>query len=303
MQIQISIQRPILTMLAVAGIGMWAVTSLSATGSQAAAATQAEDHAIGGEHDAAVIAKASLDVGREQTKQLVLEHKKEIYEYQLQLLEQQAASTQSAQDREKVTQTRQTLLSIIKDRAASEKLLTDALYALWDAQGTEVDDADIATDFSLDQAPVSLTQGISAYFHDNEYKAHFGFDHLATDIRTAQGTEIHAPADGVVVQATDNGLGYSYITLAHADGQYQTVYGHVSRIDVRTGDAVHAGDIIGLSGGAVGARGSGPYTTGSHLHFAMKHRGSDGKYRLIDPLPYLLHANGRIVNDQMESGV
>lgn len=298
MQIQISIQRPILTLAAIVAIGVFALSTV-----QTKKSTPLHAQAMGGDNTAATVAKASQDIQREQTKQAVLGQKKEIYEYQLKLLEEQAVASKNAQDMANVSEARKTLLAIIKDKTASEKLLTDALNALWDAQGTEIDTSMSGQiDFELVQAPVPLTQGISAYFHDNDYKAHFGFDHLADDIRAAQGTPIQAPADGVVVQAVDNGLGYSYLVLSHADGKYQTVYGHVSKMLVRAGDTVLAGNTVALSGGAIGAPGSGPYTTGPHLHFAMKRRGADGKYRLLDPLPYLLNATDRILNDQIESG-
>ena len=87
---------------------------------------------------------------------------KEIYEYQLQLLEQQAASTQSARDREKVTQTSDTAV-YHQGSCSIRKTLDRCAVCAVGCQGTEVDDADNATDFSLDRAPVSLTQGISAY--------------------------------------------------------------------------------------------------------------------------------------------
>ncbi len=129
--------------------------------------------------------------------------------------------------------------------------------------------------------PVSPYRGISAYFHDKSYFKIFGMQHNAIDIPTYQGTPIKAPAPGVVYKAKDNGYGYSYIILAHANG-FMTVYGHVSEIDVKVGETVREGQIIGLSGATPGTKGAGLYTTGPHLHFEIIR---DGVYQ--DPLNYL----------------
>jgi len=127
--------------------------------------------------------------------------------------------------------------------------------------------------------PVSPTRGISAYFHDSAYLAAFGIPHNAIDIPTAQGTPVRAPASGVVYKVKDNGdNSYSYIMLAHKGG-LMTLYGHVSKILVNERDIVLPGEVIGLSGGTPGTKGSGYLTTGAHLHFEVI---KDGKH--IDPL-------------------
>lgn len=127
--------------------------------------------------------------------------------------------------------------------------------------------------------PVSPTRGISAYFHDSAYLAAFGIPHNAIDIPTAQGTPVRAPASGVVYKVKDNGdNSYSYIMLAHKGG-LMTLYGHVSKILVNERDVVLPGEVIALSGGTPGTKGSGYLTTGAHLHFEVI---KDGKH--IDPL-------------------
>ena len=124
--------------------------------------------------------------------------------------------------------------------------------------------------------PVAIT----AYFHDPSYPKKWGV-HNAVDIRAKQYTEIHAPANGYVFQTKDNGMGYSYIILAHKN-KLVTVYGHVSEILVKPGTVVKQGDVIGLSGGMPGTKGAGWQTTGSHLHFEVWHDGEQ-----VDPLDYL----------------
>ncbi len=129
--------------------------------------------------------------------------------------------------------------------------------------------------------PVLPEKGISAYFHDSAYVGTFGVAHQAIDIPTYQASPIHAPADGVVFKTKDNGYGYSYIIVAHANG-YSTVYGHVSDILVQEGDQVVQGQVIGLTGGMPGTKGAGYMTTGPHLHFELHKDGTP-----IDPLDYL----------------
>jgi murein DD-endopeptidase MepM/ murein hydrolase activator NlpD len=128
--------------------------------------------------------------------------------------------------------------------------------------------------------PVPPDKGISAYFHDPTYPKKWGI-HQAIDIRAPQFTEIHAPANGYVFQTKDNGMGYSYIILAHKN-KFITVYGHVTQILVKAGTVVKEGDVIGLSGATPGTKGAGYQTTGPHLHFEVWHDGVQ-----VDPLDYL----------------
>lgn len=134
---------------------------------------------------------------------------------------------------------------------------------------------------SVLQWPVNPNHGISAFYRDPAYRNRFGVDHQAVDIPTNQGSEIHAPKDGIVYKTKDNGMGYSYIILSHK-GQLMTVYGHVSSIMVKEGDTVTAGSVIGLSGGMPGTTGAGYMTTGAHLHFEVLFKGQH-----VDPLDYL----------------
>ncbi|MFH0776557.1 MAG: peptidoglycan DD-metalloendopeptidase family protein, partial [Patescibacteria group bacterium] len=112
--------------------------------------------------------------------------------------------------------------------------------------------------------PASPTRGVTAYFHDSSYQGRFGVQHQALDFRLPQGSRVNAAAPGIIYKAKDNGKGYSFIAIAHPGG-LATVYGHISRILVKEGDLVRAGDLIGLSGGIPGTPGAGYMTTGAHL--------------------------------------
>lgn len=69
--------------------------------------------------------------------------------------------------------------------------------------------------------------------------------------------------------------------IIHANG-LSTVYGHVNKIFVSEGDFVVQGDPIGASGAMPGTCGSGPFTTGPHMHFEVRLNGIP-----VDPLGYL----------------
>ncbi|MEV7084359.1 M23 family metallopeptidase [Streptomyces sp. NPDC093085] len=101
--------------------------------------------------------------------------------------------------------------------------------------------------------------------------------HSGVDFRAASGTTVVAVGAGTVVEAGWGGSYGNNIVLRMADGTY-TQYGHLSSIGVSVGQAVAAGERIGLSG----ATGN---VTGPHLHFEARTTpdyGSD-----IDPVGYL----------------
>jgi len=110
---------------------------------------------------------------------------------------------------------------------------------------------------------------ITATFLDSGYRVFFGVPHKAIDIAQPQGSPIRSSSAGVVHYTQNGGsVGYSYILVGHRGG-YATLYGHVLQSYVRPGDDVDSGQIIGLSGGMPGTPGSGPMTTGPHLHFEV----------------------------------
>lgn len=123
---------------------------------------------------------------------------------------------------------------------------------------------------------------ITASFHDPEYPYRNIFEHPAIDIRTPQGSPVYAAESGYVAKIKDGGArGYSYLMLLHNENK-STVYGHVSRFDVKEGQFVTQGQLIARSGGTPGTAGAGRLTTGPHLHFEVRDNGIP-----VNPINYL----------------
>jgi cell wall-associated NlpC family hydrolase len=101
--------------------------------------------------------------------------------------------------------------------------------------------------------------------------------HTGVDFHAVQGTAVKAVHDGTVVKAGWGGAYGNEIVIKHGPGVY-TQYGHLSSLNVKVGDKVSTGRMIGLSGSTGNA-------TGPHLHFEVRvgiAYGTD-----VDPIKYL----------------
>jgi len=104
---------------------------------------------------------------------------------------------------------------------------------------------------------------------------YFSWYHPADDIANSIGTPVVAADSGRVVTVAYEGYGYgNHIIIDHGNG-YQTLYGHLSRINVGEGDNVGRGQQIGLMG-------STGRSTGPHLHFEISQNGGR-----VNPLSFL----------------
>lgn len=92
-----------------------------------------------------------------------------------------------------------------------------------------------------------------------EWRAHKGIDYAAPT-----GTRVKATADGIV-EFVGKQNGYGNVVLLKHQGQYSTIYGHLSGFakGLRKGNHVSQGDVIGY----VGMTG---LATGPHLHYEFK---------------------------------
>lgn len=86
--------------------------------------------------------------------------------------------------------------------------------------------------------------------------------HLGYDLAVTQHVGVEASNDGRIVYAAPLGIYGNCVVVDHGYG-LQTIYGHMSRIDVHEGDMVKRGQVMGLSG-MTGMAG------GDHIHFAMQ---------------------------------
>lgn len=107
-----------------------------------------------------------------------------------------------------------------------------------------------------------VTGRISGRFGSGRvYNGQPGAGHSGMDIAVPTGTPVKAPAAGVVTFADDLYLTGGTILLDHGHG-VSSNFLHLSRMDVKVGDRVAQGQVIG----AVGATGR---ATGPHLHWGM----------------------------------
>jgi murein DD-endopeptidase MepM/ murein hydrolase activator NlpD len=102
----------------------------------------------------------------------------------------------------------------------------------------------------------------------------FSWYHNGDDISAPNGNPIHAAQSGLVTWAgwTNSGFGYS-IVISHCNN-LATLYGHMQALDVKAGQPVIAGQVIGLEGMT-------GWATGPHLHFSVISFG-----QLVDPMAY-----------------
>lgn len=91
--------------------------------------------------------------------------------------------------------------------------------------------------------------------------------HEGIDFTAAVGTPIYVTGDGVVSEAEYNNGGYgNKITINHGYS-YETVYAHLSKINVKVGQRVKRGEVIGLMGNT-------GKSTAPHLHYEVRKSGT-----------------------------
>lgn len=98
--------------------------------------------------------------------------------------------------------------------------------------------------------------------------------HTGLDIAASKGTQIKVVADGTVTCAKYSGS-YGYLVKVDHGNGLETWYAHTSKMYVKEGQEVKAGDVIAL----VGSTGN---STGPHLHFEIRINGEH-----VNPQKYL----------------
>ena len=150
--------------------------------------------------------------------------------------------------------------------SAGHSLLTSVAFAEGSARREYYDASGRSVRKMFLRAPLDFTRITSGFSHARHHPILGGLrPHLAVDYGAPVGTPVRAVADGVVTQAGwDGGFGLT-ITIRHARG-YETMYNHLSKMDVRRGERVRQRQVIGR----VGTTG---LSTGPHLDYRVRKAG------------------------------
>jgi murein DD-endopeptidase MepM/ murein hydrolase activator NlpD len=180
---------------------------------------------------------------------------------------------------------RGTVDAVTAEKAALEAQLREAEIQLLTAQGAA--DAEVA--WASKQAAAEAAKTANTLTAEGGavaptsgrvtscYGSRWGTLHAGIDIAAPIGTPVFAPEDGIVLQAGPaRGFGLA-VAVQHGDGSI-TLYGHVNRMFVSSGEVVTAGQQMA----EVGNRGQ---STGPHLHFEV-HSGGLFAGR-NNPVPWL----------------
>lgn len=124
-------------------------------------------------------------------------------------------------------------------------------------------------DHTVTEGRISSTFGTRADPIHGRRKMHAGID-----IAAPSGTPIRALRDGEVTFAGRSGGYGNLVVIDHGDG-LESRYAHASRLGVKPGQRVEAGEELAT----VGATGR---ATGAHLHLEVRRDG-----RAVDPMPFL----------------
>lgn len=107
---------------------------------------------------------------------------------------------------------------------------------------------------------------------------YYSWYHSALDITSPMGVPVYAGQTGTVIKAASGTWdgGYGTNIMIDDGAGTQTLYAHLSRLNVSVGDRVIAGKTV------IGLNGSTGRSTGPHVHFEIRRNGS-----LVNPLSFL----------------
>lgn len=131
-------------------------------------------------------------------------------------------------------------------------------------------------DYILPIDPPQISSWYGWRIHPNDQVPNF---HRGIDFAHPQGTPIKAIADGVVIASEFHASWGNYVRIRHGNG-HCSLYAHNVSNNVKVGDQVKQGNVIGL----VGTTGN---STGPHLHFEYSTTESLGQDVLLDPTEVL----------------
>lgn len=253
------------------------------------------------EHQRTLISELNTDIDNLESDKADLEKQKADFEAQKADLEQEISDLELRADEQL------TYLNTLAAKNSSLQSEINGIKTRIDAANKELDtlNSEIEEIIRLAQEdnnsvaystsyrwPVSAKfQNITCYFG---YDAWRGSTHYGIDISSGgiAGTNIYAAQSGTVIKVNNNcthnygksyyqyasqcghGGGYgNYVIIDHGNGM-STLYAHCQSINVKQGQTVTKGDVIG----AVGTTG---WSTGYHLHFEVRKNG-----KAVNPLNY-----------------
>ncbi|AJC92155.1 zinc metallopeptidase, M23 family [Campylobacter subantarcticus LMG 24377] len=163
----------------------------------------------------------------------------------------------------KVNPPKETLKRISKEYEEAIKVYnTYTNMALFEGNFTYPLESKITSDF-----------GKARLFNDTLKSYHSG-----TDFRAANGTKIYASNDGIIRIASNRYYAGNSVVIDHGYGIYSQYY-HLLKLNVKVGQKVKKGELIGLSGAS-------GRVTGPHLHFGILVNGVQ-----VDPLDFIAKFN------------
>ncbi len=209
--------------------------------------------------------KRSIDANKVAQQQLLSQTKNQESNYQL-LIAQKKASEQAF---EQALVNLQSQLNLIVHPGLLPKVGTGLLA--WPFSSSFM--ANCAARKSLFGNFFCITQyfGTTPFSTANP-QVYSGHGHDGVDIAAPIGTPVHAALAGTVLATGNTDIVHDssgrrcysfgkWVMLIHGDG-INTMYAHLSEIDVQAGQSVTTGQVIGLSGMT-------GYATGPHLHFGV----------------------------------
>ena len=199
------------------------------------------------------------------------------------------ASNNEVIEKVKDEETAEKLVNEIKELSNNEVELTINEKTTKALEEIQIDDLEVAKENTVEKLNIDTTESIADINGikvatlpvTGTISSRYGVSskirvstHTGLDIAATTGTPIKVVADGTITFAAYSGS-YGYLVKVDHGNGVETWYGHTSKMLVKEGQAVKAGDTIAL----VGSTGN---STGPHLHFEVRIKGEH-----VNPQKYL----------------
>lgn len=166
---------------------------------------------------------------------------------------------------------------VVKQKYVNDKLVSEQVLSKHVIQAAKPEVAERGTNAGI--AAGSWTLPVTSYVVTSPFgwRTLFGSPnfHPGIDLACPIGTPIYATNNGVVEDAGWNNGGYGIWAKINNGRGIETVFGHMSRVVVHSGQTVAKGQLLGYSGET-------GFATGPHLHYEVRLNGTP-----INPQPYM----------------